>query len=437
LNFRNTIRNGADLDKTYFANNEYFKDYFMNDHILSKVKELVGRTFREKGSSNAFYHNFTHTAEVVKVAEEIANASGVDESEKEVLLIAAWFHDIGHTECCDGHEDVGIERAAKFLKENDYPDDRIEKVVSLINATRMPRNPKNLLEEIICDADLHHLGTNTYDVKGELFRNEVEALNGSKIAEEDWLKNNLKFFNEHKFFTDCAKQRFETQKNINYIKIEKKLKKVNKKMEEESNPGFEEKNKDKKKDKDPEKGASRSFETIYRNIVRTHVDFSSMADTKANIMISVNTLVLTIIVSIMVRKLDTNPHLIIPTAMLTLTSLIALVYAILVTRPKVTRGIFTKEEIKEKKVNLLFFGNFHKMSLDDFKWGTQEMVKDKDYLYDNMIIDFYYLGQVLGQKYQKLRICYTFFMYGLIISVLAFAIAFIFFPGTDIGPLIE
>jgi hypothetical protein len=139
----------------------------------------------------------------------------------------------------------------------------------------------------------------------------------------------------------------------------------------------------------------------------------------------------------MVRKLDTNPHLIIPTAMLTLTSLIALVYAILVTRPKVTRGIFTKEEIKEKKVNLLFFGNFHKMSLDDFKWGTQEMVKDKDYLYDNMIVDFYYLGQVLGQKYQKLRICYTFFMYGLIISVLAFAIAFILYPGTDLGPLLE
>jgi hypothetical protein len=209
-------------------------------------------------------------------------------------------------------------------------------------------------------------------------------------------------------------------------------------LTEENSTGFEEQKKEKKKDKDPEKSASRSFETIYRNIVRTHVDFSSMADTKANIMISVNTLVLTIIVSIMVRKLDTNPHLIIPTAMLAITSLIALVYAILVTRPKVTRGIFTKEEIKEKKVNLLFFGNFHKMSLDDFKWGTQEMVKDKDYLYDNMIVDFYYLGQVLGQKYEKLRICYTFFMYGLIISVIAFAIAFIFFSGgTDLGPLIE
>ena len=414
----------------------------MNNGILSKVKEYIGNTFREKGSSNSFYHNFTHTAEVAKVAEEIANAIGIDEKDKEALLIASWFHDVGHTRCCDGHEDIGIEMATKFLKENNYPDEGIEKVVSLINATRMPRNPKNMLEEIICDADLHHLGTNNFEVKGNLFRNEIESLSGCKISEEEWLKNNLKFFNQHNFFTDYAKERFETQKNINYIKIEKQLKKVNKKMEEESKYGLEDIKKEKKKDKEKDgekiKDAGRSIETMFRNTVRTHVDFSSMADTKANIMISVNTLVLTIIISIMVRKLDSNPHLVIPTAMLTLTSLVTLIYAILVTRPKVTRGVFTEEDIKEKKVNLLFFGNFHKMTLPDFTWGMKEMMKDKEFLYDNMIMDFYYLGQVLGQKYQKLRICYTFFMYGLIISVIAFAIAFIMYPGgTDLGPLIE
>ena len=195
--------------------------------------------------------------------------------------------------------------------------------------------------------------------------------------------------------------------------------------------------KKKKKDKEKDKDAGRSIETMFRNTVRTHVDFSSMADTKANIMISVNTLILTIIVSIMIRKLDSNPQLIIPTAILTLTSLVTLVFAILVTRPKVSRGTFTEEDIKEKKVNLLFFGNFHNMSLKDFNWGMKEMMKDKGFLYDNMIMDFYYLGQVLGQKYKKLRICYTIFMYGLIISVLAFAIAFVLNPGTELSPLIE
>jgi putative nucleotidyltransferase with HDIG domain len=411
----------------------------MNKEILSKVKELIGKTFREKGSSDLHYHNFTHSAEVAKVAEEIADALGVNENDKEVLLIAAWFHDLGHTEICEGHEDIGIEMAVNFLKENNYPESDIDKVVSLINATRMPRNPKNTLEEIICDADLHHLGTNNYEHKAELYRNELEAQKGCKISETDWLKGNLEFLKKHKFFTTYAKERFETQKNINYIKSEKKLNKVLKMMEEENNSAFGESKKEKKKEKDKEKDkdAGRSIETMFRNTVRTHVDFSSMADTKANIMISVNTLVLTIVVTVMIRKLDSNPHLIIPTAMLTITSLVTLVYAILVTRPKVTKGVFTEEDIKQKKVNLLFFGNFHKMNLNDFKWGMKEMMKDKEFLYDNMIMDFYYLGQVLGQKYQKLRICYTFFMYGLIISVIAFTISFILNPGTDLGPLIE
>ncbi|MCW8813351.1 MAG: DUF5706 domain-containing protein, partial [Chlorobium sp.] len=358
----------------------------------------------------------------------------------ELLLIAAWFHDIGYTESIDNHEDIGITIATQFLEKNNYTQDKINRVAELINATRIPRNPKNLLEEIICDADLHHLGTSEFKDKSKMLRAEQEMQKGFKFEDKDWIENNLNFLNEHKFYTAYAKNKLETQKNINYIKLQKKLKKVNKKLNEEKDSGFEEKKKDKKKDKnkDQDKGAGRSIETMFRNTIRTHVNFSSMADTKANIMISVNTLVLTIIVSIMIRKLDTNPHLIIPTAMLTLTSLITLVYAIMVTRPKVTSGIFTEEDIKGKKVNLLFFGNFYNMSLSDFSWGMKEMMKDKDFLYENMIMDFYYLGQVLGQKYQKLRICYTIFMYGLIISVIAFAIAFILYPGgTDLGPLIE
>ena len=409
----------------------------MDNNTLSKVKEFIGNTFRQKGSEKSCYHNFTHTTEVVKAAEEIANASGVTDEEKEVLLIASWFHDIGHTETCDGHEDIGIEMAKKFFSETGYPENKIEKIIALINSTRMPRNPKNLLEEIICDADLHHLGTNDFEQKTMLYKDELESLIGHRIPKKKWLKNNVRFLEEHQFYTDYAKQRFETQKNINYIKTKKKFKKIKMNKDEENIESSGSDGEEKKKKKDKEKDAGRSIETMFRNTVRTHVDFSSMADTKANILISVNTLVLTIMLSIMVRKLDSNPQLIIPSAILTLTSLVTLVYAILVTRPKVSAGMFTEEDIKSKNVNLLFFGNFHKMGLDEFTWGMKEMMKDKDFLYDNMIKDFYYLGQVLGQKYQKLRICYTFFMYGLIISVLAFAIAFILYPGTDLGPLLE
>lgn len=405
----------------------------INTDMLRQVKKYVGEEFRENAPSENVYHNMTHTTEVVKVTEEIGSALGVNEEELELLLIAAWFHDIGYIEKCIGHEDISVNYVRKFLSENDFPNDKIEKVVELIKATKVPHNPHNLLEEIICDADLHHLGDRNFEEKGELYRCEVEKKENICYTQEEWIKKNIQFFNQHKYFTPYAKSRFETQKNINISRIEKKLKKLKKKSGKEGGE------KDKmEKEKKLEKGAGRTIETMFRNTMRTHVSFSSMADTKANIMISVNTLILTILVTVMLRKLDTNPHLIIPTAMLTITSLVTLVYAILVTRPKVTSGRFTPQEIKEKKVNLLFFGNFFNMSLKDFTWGMQELISDKDYLYSSMITDFYYLGQVLGRKYKKLRICYTFFMYGVIISVIAYAVAFILFPeGTDLGPIID
>lgn len=410
--------------------------------ILSKVKDFVGASFRNGIESDNIYHNFTHTAEVVKVACEIADASGVSPEDLEILQIAAWFHDLGYLEKCEGHEQISKDIAEKFLQKQNFPSEKIERVKSLIEATKLPRQPKNFLEEIICDADLYHLGTNDFEAKGDVLRKELELKGLAEYSDRKWLKHNLKFFEMHKFYTPYAKNRFEIQKNINKNKVEKKLKKL-KSNNKEVDKGMEQQEeltekKDKKKEKEIDKGAGRSIETMFRNTLRTHVDFSSMADTKANIMISVNTLVLTIIVSIMVRKLDSNPHLVIPTAILTITSLVTLVYAILVTRPKVTKGMFTEEDIKQKKANLLFFGNFHKMGLKEFTWGMKEMLIDKDYLYDNMIKDFYYLGQVLGEKYKKLRISYTIFMWGLIISVIAFTIAFILYPGgTDLGPIID
>ncbi len=91
------------------------------------------------------------------------------------------------------------------------------------------------------------------------------------------------------------------------------------------------------------------------------------------------------------------------------------------------RGVFTEEDIVSKKTNLLFFGNFHKMKREQYEWGMKEMMKDADYLYTSLIRDIYFLGVVLGKKYRMLRIAYTIFMFGLIISVIAFLIAQKFF----------
>jgi hypothetical protein len=108
--------------------------------------------------------------------------------------------------------------------------------------------------------------------------------------------------------------------------------------------------------------------------------------------------------------------------------LFTITYSVLATRPLVTSGTFSEEDIKKKRVNLMFFGNFHNMELSAYSKALKGMMTDYDDLYDSLIKDQYFLGKVLGKKYHFLRISYTIFMFGLIFSVIAFILAAIYQP---------
>jgi hypothetical protein len=148
-----------------------------------------------------------------------------------------------------------------------------------------------------------------------------------------------------------------------------------------------------------------------------------MADNKAHIMISVNAIIISIMFSVLLGRLEYYPHLAIPALLLALVCVLTIVFSVLATRPNVTGGRFTEDDIRQKKTNLLFFGNFYKMQLDEYNWAMNEMLKDKEFIYGNMIKDVYFLGVVLARKYRYLRISYSIFMFGLIISLLAFGVA--------------
>ncbi|MDQ3019313.1 MAG: DUF5706 domain-containing protein [Bacteroidota bacterium] len=401
-----------------------------NKNITEAASDYIFEIMKTKLPGVYVYHNYKHTEDVIDAIRKIGNKTGISDEDLEIVTLAGWFHDAGFTERSENHEDVSNEIARNFLKERNYKYENIEKVTGCINSTRYPQTPKNILEEILCDADLFHLGTKDYSDKSHLLRVEWEKTNNKQYSELDWLKINIDFLTTHKYFTKYAKRSLDDNKAETLIKLQKKYRK---KIEEKDNDEKQKQKIDLEKQKmEAKKEANlksdRGIETMFRNTVRTHVEFSGMADNKANIMISINTLIIGAIVTILIRKLDVNPQLTIPTFMLLLVSLICIVFGVLVTRPKVTEGRFTKDDIHNKKTNLLFFGNFYNMDLKDFEWGMNQMMNDKEFLYGSMIKDFYFLGQVLGRKYRYLRICYTIFMFGLIASVIAYIIAFMVTP---------
>ncbi|NNM33846.1 MAG: hypothetical protein HKO53_12305 [Gemmatimonadetes bacterium] len=164
---------------------------------------------------------------------------------------------------------------------------------------------------------------------------------------------------------------------------------------------------------------------MFRTSYRTHLDLSALADTKANIMISINGIVMSIILASISPKIDANPWLVIPTSFLLIGCMASMVFAILAARPRVSSRIVTLDDVRQKRANILFFGNFVTLEEDDFVTGMSELLVDTEELYVNMMRDLYSLGGVLNRKFALLRTSYTIFMWALMVGVTAYIAVFI------------
>lgn len=392
------------------------------ENLLIEVEKHVSTLLRNELPHTFIYHNLGHTRRVVASVKELIEGEQVNDNDAEALLLAAWFHDVGYVKGCDDHEETSAEMATSYLKEKGYSDNNITIVNGLILSTKMGYEPQTHLEKIINDADNSHFGKKGYMEICDLLREEWEQLDIKHFSDIEWTKENITFFTKyHKFYTDFALENWQPTKDKNLSALLKVLKKQ--KQEEKKNKKKEEEFALKKrKAKLPERG----IETMFRVTLKNHITLSNIADTKANILLSVNAIIVSLVLSNLVSKLDnpSNDYLIWPTVIFVVFTVISIVLSILATRPNVTSGKFTKDDVANKRVNLLFFGNFHKMSLEDFEWAMGEMMQDRDYLYSSMKKDLYFLGKVLDRKYKILRITYSVFMIGIIVSVIAFAIAF-------------
>ena len=387
--------------------------------IIRLAAQYVEELLASKLSPSYTYHNLDHTLGVVEAVTAMATNQNISSEDTEKLIISAWFHDTGYINGCEQHEDRSIQIATDFLKQHNYSELYCKDVANYINCTKLTVLPKNDLEYIIRDADYYHFATTEYATKSEHLREEWLLTQNKKFTDEEWIDLNIEMFSKkHHYYSNYAIEKWQVEKDKNYALLLKKLNKLNK------NPmdiNQKEKKKKEKEDK-PEK----SIDTMFKITLTNHIRLSEIADSKANILLSVNAIIISVALSSIIPKLDSpgNEHLIVPTFIMVLFSLISIVSAILSTKPKVTSGIFTRKDIEDKKVNLLFFGNFFKMPYEEFEWAMNEMIKDKNYLNNSMIKDLYYLGIVLERKYRLLRLTYNIFMCGIIVSVIAFVLAF-------------
>ncbi|GAA4042657.1 hypothetical protein GCM10022409_30740 [Hymenobacter glaciei] len=396
---------------------------------LTKAAQVyVSELFTRELSPKLTYHSLAHTETVVKECRALAPAAQLSADDTEALLLAAWFHDTGYLDVYDGHEFRSAERAAAWLQEQGVPAGRVQLVETLIKATHRDSKTETELEKLLVDADMSNLARDDYRSRAELLRTEWELVLDKTYSTQEWAELQLNFMLAHKYLSEAGKERYKKtlKKNLedqrDYLK--KKEKKDKKKTKEKSDTFAE-----------PKRGIETMFRTMYSN----HMKLSDMADKKASMMIQLNAVLISVIITYLGAKMGkagalsplmgNNPVLAIPVTILLITALGSVTTAILSAQPDVTSFAWLKkspEIATNRRVNLLFFGQFTRLNLDNFQNGMRDLMRQKDLLYTNMVTDIYYLGEVLNRKYGLLRTSYTIFLVGIILTALSFGIALLY-----------
>jgi hypothetical protein len=375
--------------------------------ILKSVPQHVKSLFAKSTRAPVFYHNLEHTRSVVSELRKMGGYYHLKKKDIILLQTAAWYRDIGWNYDSEHPEAAAAELMLAYLAEKNLDPELISKIAGLIMTTKMPQHPSGLLEEISCDCHFFHASKRSFYKKCKLWQREAELAGKESISRVDWLTNMIRLLETHQYFSEYGRTYLEQGKQRNLLKLKQKLIAAEKELGR------------------PDKG----IETMFRITSSNNQRLSDMADQKAHLLITVNSIILSAIISLILRRLDKYGYLLYPTAFLLAVCLAAMTLAILTTRPSIPVGKFDEDDLKTKKVNLLFFGNFYKMSLNEYLEGMLKVMNDNGFLYRTLIMDVYGQGVVLGKKYGFLRTAYSIFMFGLILAVLGFITAMLFHNG--------
>jgi len=378
---------------------------------IEKASEYIAKFYDQNIDPKFVYHNLEHTLSVLTAVEKISKKANLTNDELLTVQFAALFHDSGFTEGPANHEERSAITAESYLRENGFDSDFISKVTQCILATKMDSESSDQLSKILQDADMNGLASSIFFEITERLRAERNNTQPEHISKKKWGKINIEFLKKCSYKTKEAKELYQSKKDENLVALIKRQKIKKKKSKGKVNTQTISTNK--------------SAQTQFKTALRNHIDLSNIADNKANIMISVNALILTLALPFLIDKSIDNPHFLLPTIVMSAVCLSSMIFATLSTRPIKMNGYTSKEQILNNESNLFFFGNYHKMSYEEYKFGVEHILSDSKALDDSITRDLYYLGKSLGKKFSFLRICYNVFMFGISATVLAMLIVYI------------
>ncbi len=392
----------------------------MQDTSILDTRNHILENFNTHYDTRLVYHNFQRCAEIDKAIAALGAENAFPGDVVETARLAGWFHGLGILQDSKNPVPTGLHSAKQFLLSKQFPAEKINKVLSCIRSQRKEEEKKTPEAQLLSDGINGFERTETFFTHRPLLRLEWELFANRYITDVEWAQHQLQDLLKARFYTAAAKTKFEPILAQNIRSQKQKLEKLKR------NKGLleDEEGRIQKFQNLERKLPERATQTFFRANYRNHINLSIIADNKANIMISVNAIMISVLISLLTYKniTETNPMVLLPVVIFLVTGLTSLIFAVLSIRPKITALNEGQVSVEKAKQNIVFFGNFVNLSLEQYEEAMDAMLRDSQLMYGNMTRDMYYLGKVLDKKYRFLTISYNIFMLGFVAVVLTFLI---------------
>jgi Family of unknown function (DUF5706) len=380
------------------------------NQIVRLASEHVFNLFREpEGTTAVAFHGFKHSRDVVSAAKEIAKGSDLDANDTRVVLLAAWFVDAAYAIAPDGGRSDGAELARDFLVRNRQPQSLVEAVTACIEAAPSPGHGETL-HEVLHDALLSPLADKDFVRKAELYRLEQDRRTGKRFADAEWTERCIGFIEAHPYRTRYAQLEFARDREANLVRLHKRLRKQQEKTALEKSGEATK----------LAKGAGKTVENVFYFLTKMTVQLLVLADRRTATMIHVNALMISAVLTLLVRKLDTQRYLLAPTLVLLAVNVIVIFIAVWSMRQG--RGGRARSVSRDPRGDAaVVFAIDADVSLEQYQEAMSVIAEDGAALQKTMVEQLYAGRSVLNQRTRGLRFTYDAFIYGLAFSLAVFA----------------
>ncbi len=388
------------------------------NRLLKATESHVLKLYNLKHQPALVYHNYQRVRRIFQFAQELISKHSLNPTIAEAIYISALFVETGYLIDYESPMLASIEEAERFFKQVSGSELLKREVMSTLRFMEQSVPPMSPAQQLLSDAvNAATYGTHFLEDL-PVFQLEQELILGQKPSPRDFQQLQVQRLLKVKFYSPHAKLTYEPLIAQHLMNLKEDLEaRPEEQNDEEHIPrlfqGIE------------KKIPGRAIQTYFRTNYRNHIHLSAIADTKANIMISVNAILISVLISVLTYKniTETTPMVLLPVLLFLITGLTSLIFAVLSIRPKITSNIDEHMPLHEIQKNLIFFGNFVQLELDRYEEAMDALFRNGELLYGNMTRDLYFLGKVLDKKYRYLTISYNIFMIGFVATVFTFLIA--------------